>query len=130
MIEPRADQALAVVAVLLTKHFVFDFVLQTRYQLANKHAYGHPGGLQHAALHLAGTLPAFFLAPPSFRLGAVILAAEFVVHYHVDWIKEQLLRRSRWSHGDPRFWAVFGADQLIHGLGYIAIAWILTSIRW
>ncbi len=62
--EQRVGMALAVVAVLLTKHFLFDFVLQTRFQLANKHRYGHPGGLAHAALHALGTLSVFLISTP------------------------------------------------------------------
>lgn len=124
--EQHAGLALALVALLLTKHYLFDFVLQTRFQLAHKHLYGHPGGLAHAGLHVLGTLPALLLARPSLGLAAAILATEFVAHYHIDWGKEQILRRTRWGYGDGRFWAVFGADQLIHGLGYVAIAWVLT----
>ncbi len=125
--EQHAGQALAVVALLLAKHFLFDFVFQTRFQLSNKHAYGHPGGLLHAALHAVGTLAAFLIVPPPWRLGAAILAVEFLAHYHIDWGKEQILRCTRWGYGDGRYWAVFGGDQLIHGLGYVAIAWVLTA---
>jgi len=128
--EQHAGMALAVVALLLTKHFLFDFVFQTRFQLANKHVYGHPGGLAHAALHSLGTLSAFLIATPSWRVGAAILAMEFVAHYHIDWAKEQVLRRTRWSYADGRYWAVFGGDQLIHSLGYVVIAWALTVRAW
>ena len=125
--EQHADVALAVVALLLAKHFLFDFVFQTRFQLSNKHVYGHPGGLVHAGLHGLGTLTAFLVATPSWGLGAAILAVEFLAHYHIDWAKEQILRRTRWGYADGRYWAVFGGDQLIHGLGYVAIAWVLTA---
>jgi hypothetical protein len=125
--QAQTGLALIVVALLLCKHMVFDFVLQTRYQLDHKHIYGHPGGLLHAGLHLVGTAAAIAVARPSPMLLGAILAAEFVVHYHVDWIKEQLLRRSGWARSDVRYWVVFGGDQLIHQLGYILIAWFLVS---
>jgi hypothetical protein len=124
--ERHAGAALAVVALLLVKHFLFDFVLQTQFQLTNKRIYGHPGGLLHAGLHVLGTAPAFLIITPSAGLGALILGAEFVAHYHIDWIKEQILRRTRWGYGDGRFWAIFGGDQLAHGLGYLLIAWVLA----
>jgi hypothetical protein len=39
--------ALAAVAVLMFKHAVADFYLQTAYQYLNKGKYGHPGGFIH-----------------------------------------------------------------------------------
>ncbi len=125
--QAQTSLALIVVALLLCKHMVFDFVLQTRYQLDHKHLYGHPGGLLHAGLHIVGTAAAIVIARPTPMLFAGVLAAEFVVHYHVDWIKEQLLRRGGWDRSDVRYWAVFGGDQLLHQLGYLLIAVVLVS---
>ena len=125
--QPQGALVLAAVGLLLVKHFLFDFVFQTKFQLAHKHIYGHPGGLVHAGLHLVGTLAAILVFTRSAGLIAAILAAEFAFHYHVDWTKEQVLRRTGWRDPDGRYWAVFGADQLIHGLGYLAIAWALLT---
>lgn len=125
--QAQTGLALIVVALLLCKHMAFDFVLQTRYQLDHKHLYGHPGGLLHAGLHVVGTAAAIAIARPAPMLFAGVLAAEFVVHYHVDWIKEQVLRHGGWARSDVRYWAVFGADQLIHQLGYLAIVAVLVS---
>ena len=47
--EHLALLALAAVAVLMVKHALADFYLQTPYQYLNKGTYGHPGGLLHAA---------------------------------------------------------------------------------
>ena len=125
--EPQTRLALAVMAVLLAKHFLFDFVFQTRFQLANKHIYGHPGGLLHAGLHILGTLPVFMLATPPASVGVAILFGEFVAHYHLDWAKEQLLRRTGWTSTTSRYWAVFGGDQFAHGLMYLIMVWVLTA---
>ncbi len=125
--QAQAGLALVVVGLLLCKHMLFDFVLQTRYQLEHKQIYGHAGGLLHAGLHVLGTALAVVVVRPAPGLLGAILAAEFVVHYHVDWIKEQLLRRGGWDRSDARYWAVFGGDQLIHELGYVVIAWVLVS---
>ncbi len=46
---------LAAVAVLMFKHMVADFYLQTPYQYLNKGTYGHPGGFLHAGIHVALT---------------------------------------------------------------------------
>jgi hypothetical protein len=109
------------------KHYIFDFVLQTPYQFTNKGSYGHPGGIVHAGLHALGSIPALLiLAAPLGLLSAIILG-EFVVHYHVDWSKEQLVRHFHLAEPQPTFWYVFGADQLAHQLTYIAMVAIVAG---
>ena len=55
-----------------------------------------------------------------------ILAAEFAVHYHVDWLKEQINKRHALTFNDARYWSVFGADQLIHQMSYVVILGLLA----
>lgn len=113
---------LAAIAVLMLKHTVADFYLQTGYQYANKGSYGHPGGLLHSAIHVALTPFVYLvLAPGSFLLAALIALGEFVVHYHTDWLKEQLGHRYGWTPRDRAFWLALGTDQLVHGLTYVVI---------
>ncbi len=114
--------------VLSVKHTIGDYVLQTPYQVLNKGIYGHPGGLLHSTLQALLTLPVFLvLAPSSVGLGAAIIFGEFVVHYHLDWSKEQLVKRFNFTQTDPKFWYLFGLDQLGHMLTYVAIIAILVS---
>lgn len=122
--------ALASVAYLMIKHAVADFFLQTETQRRTKGVYGAPGGLTHAAIHILLTAPVFLLFP-GIGIGAVVglLAAEFVIHYHIDWAKEQIVRRNGWSAHDTRFWWAIGFDQMLHGLTYVAIAWIAAGWR-
>jgi hypothetical protein len=117
---------LVVLFILAVKHFVFDYLLQTEYQYRNKGTYGHPGGILHAGLHAFGTLPAFLVIAPSLTLGVGLVIGEFLVHYHIDWTKEQILRRRGWTYPASPFWWVFGADQLLHQLTYIGIAAVLA----
>ena len=57
------------------------------YQWRNKGFYGHPGGLLHAGIHLVLTLPVFLLLiPPSLAFAAAVVAGEYIVHYHIDWL--------------------------------------------
>ena len=58
---------------------------------------------------------------------SAIIAGEFVVHYHLDWSKEQLVNRYNFTETDPGYWHVFGLDQLGHMLTYVAIIAILIS---
>lgn len=112
--------------LLQLKHFLFDFVLQTPYQLNNKGTYGHPGGILHSGLHVATTaLILFILATPVALLIAIVVG-EFLVHYHIDWGKEQIT--SRYGSGQNAFfWRMIGLDQLLHQLTYLAIAAILYA---
>jgi hypothetical protein len=119
--------ALIAVLILLIKHLVFDFFLQTAYQYKNKGIYGHPGGILHAGLHAFGTSFLFLYVYPGDALAAQILVGEFIVHYHIDWTKEQVVKRMRLTTEDAAFWWALGVDQFLHGATYIVIAWIALS---
>lgn len=113
---------------LAAKHCLADFILQTPYQYRNKGIYGHPGGILHAAIHIICTAPVFFILPPASAFDALaILTGEFAIHYHVDWLKEQVVKRHGLVADTPGFWYALGTDQLAHYLTYIAIVWMLIS---
>lgn len=119
--------ALLAMAYLLVKHAIADYFLQTRFQWFNKGKYGHPGGLVHGALHIALTAPVFIILPPaSLGLAAAILGGEFLIHYHVDWFKERFVKARGLTPNDAWFWHAIGVDQLLHGLTYVAIVWLLA----
>lgn len=109
------------------KHYIFDFVLQTHYQFSNKGSYGHPGGILHAGLHALGSIPALLILATPAGLLAGIVIGEFVVHYHVDWSKEQIVRHFDLVEPKPAYWYAFGADQLAHQLTYIAMVAIVVG---
>jgi Protein of unknown function (DUF3307) len=113
--------------LLEVKHFVCDFVLQTAYLYRNKGKYGHPAGFVHAGLHAVGSLPAILIVTQSAGLAAAILAVEFLVHYHVDWLKLYIDKRFRLGINQSAYWMIFGADQLIHQLTYVAILAVLAQ---
>jgi hypothetical protein len=119
--------ALLAVLILLIKHLVFDFFLQTAYQYKNKGIYGHPGGILHAGLHIFGTSFLFLFVYPGVGLAAQILIGEFIVHYHIDWTKEQIVKRMQLATDNAGFWWVLGVDQFLHGATYIVIVWVVLS---
>jgi hypothetical protein len=118
---------LAAIGVLMLKHTVADFFLQTPFQYCNKGIYGHPGGFLHAGIHVALTpLVYLVIAPASLLLAASIALGEFVVHYHIDWAKEQFTRRNGYTPQTGGFWHALGIDQLLHGLTYLVIVGVLV----
>ena len=119
---------LIALAVLATKHVAFDFFLQSLEQIRNKRIYGHPDGLIHAAGHAAGTCLAFFVITPSIGVAIGIVIAEFIIHYHIDWLKEVIGFRMKLLPEQRTFWWLFGIDQWLHQLTYIGIAVVLASV--
>lgn len=116
--------AILLLALLEIKHFLFDFVFQTSYQLKNKRTYAHPGGLLHAALHGLATGIVLTILSISWPILVSVSLAESVFHYHVDWTKEHLVRRTAGVEG-AFFWVIIGLDQLLHQISYICITAVL-----
>lgn len=113
---------------LAVKHCLADFIFQTPYQYKNKGIYGHPGGLIHAGIHAALTAPLFLILPAAgIGTALAILAGEYVVHYHIDWVKEQVVKHYALVADTPGFWYALGTDQLAHYITYIVIIWILAG---
>lgn len=113
---------LVILSLLLTKHFLVDFPLQTNYQIQNKGTYGHWGGIQHSLYHGFGTAVCLVLFTPWHLVWGIVDA---VVHYHIDWAKMNINRRTGWTTADPEFWWLLGADQYLHAMTYIAIVGLL-----
>lgn len=114
-------------ALFEAKHFICDFVLQTAYLFRNKGIYGHRAGFIHAGIHVAGSLPALLVLSNNASLILAILAVEFLVHYHVDWLKLWIDRRAHLSIDRTSYWIVFGADQLVHQLTYVTFLGLLAQ---
>lgn len=118
---------LLVLTLFAAKHFVADFVLQTGWMFRNKGVYGHPGGLAHAGVHMLGSLPVLTVAGLAPLGVLLVVMAEGVVHYHIDWGKERLTRRFGTNPQDRLFWFLIGADQFLHHLTYIGM--IVIALR-
>jgi len=114
-------------ALFQAKHFLCDFVLQTSYLYRNKGIYGHRAGFIHAGLHAVGSLPAILILTREAGLIAALLTAELVIHYHVDWLKIYVDRHFRLTIQQRTYWFVFGIDQLIHQLTYVAFLAVLAQ---
>ena len=106
--------------LLIIKHFVCDFPLQYPRHYLNKGIYAHRGGIEHAGIQGLGTLIVCAL------VGAPIWYAlvDFVIHYHVDWSKNQLNAKWQLKPDNKYFWWLLGIDQLAH---YLTYAWMVAA---
>lgn len=119
-----------ILLILLTvKHLLADFTLQSRYILDHRRIYGHPAGILHVAIHLVGTLAALVIVGTPALLISAMLAVEGLVHYHLDWAKDNLVLKLGLTHEDRGYWMLLGADQMCHHLTYIGLAvwWYLAA---
>ena len=115
-------EIIVLLALLLVKHFVWDFYYQPPYMWQNKGTFGHWGGVVHSGIHAFTTfiILLFFTAP---LLALLLMLFEFVVHYLTDYAKMNINRIKGWgatTHNE--FWQLTGFDQLMHQLTYIVIA--------
>jgi hypothetical protein len=115
-------EIIVLLALLLVKHFVWDFYYQPPYMWQNKGTFGHWGGVVHSGIHAFTTfiILLFFTTP---LLALLLMLFEFVVHYLTDYAKMNINRIKGWgatTHNE--FWQLTGFDQLMHQLTYIVIA--------
>lgn len=109
------------------KHLLCDFILQTRYQVANKGYYGRSGGLIHAGCHALFSIPVLLILTRAPLLIAALALGELAIHYHIDWVKARAERLKNWTADDPAYWIAFGLDQFLHQLTYLAMAAIALT---
>ena len=110
------------------KHFLCDFLWQTPRMLSEKGRYGAQSGIEHAAAHAIGTMVVLILVFPWNIYNHIVAIAlgilDGVIHYHIDWVKQQLNRGL--TAADKMFWIWLGADQGLHYLTYILIIAIIV----
>ena len=117
----EAQAVVLLLALFGVKHFIVDFLLQRKYQYANKGRYGHPGGILHAGLHgIATALVLWLFADINWIL--MMMAFDAFLHYHIDWAKTNINTKMGWTATThDEFWWLLGLDQLLHWLTYVAI---------
>ena len=119
---------LLLLALLQLKHALCDGPFQTYRMVRQKGCYGNPAGLAHAGLHGAGSFIAVFLFGMAAIPALALAAADAVIHYHIDFAKETIVRRNGWTPDGPRFWWAFMTDQLLHQLTYLAMAFAIIRL--
>ena len=100
------------------KHFIADYLLQASWMIAEKGKLTSPGGYVHAGIHVLGSLLVLIVVRTPLLALALLLCAEFVIHYALDYSKIGYSRGIDAGHDPKRFWALHGLDQLLHQLTY------------
>jgi len=118
-----AANILLLFCLLQIKHLFADYFLQTAKMLTGRGTYLHMGRAQHAAIHALLSIPCLLVvgAPMPFTL--ILVAIEWLVHFHVDWGKARYSDTRALHPGQAHFWRAFGVDQTLHALTYIAMVW-------
>ncbi|TVP70233.1 MAG: DUF3307 domain-containing protein [Rhodobacteraceae bacterium] len=120
---------LLALALFQLKHYLADFQWQSAWMVQTKGRYGHLGGVAHAGLHGALSLPVLLLVAPSMPLLiALLVLGEVVLHYHVDWLKSRLSVGAGIDQNDSAYWHLLGLDQAAHQLTYLAIVAMLVML--
>lgn len=120
------DLGLAIILMLTIKHFVADFVIQTDWMIAEKGYYGKLGGVVHAAVHGIFTMAVLLVFAPSQAIYWAFV--DFVLHYHIDWVKMKIGEKYNYTPADKQFWFWIGMDQMLHYFTYIFIASAVVGV--
>lgn len=119
-------------ALLFLKHFYADFVNQPPYMYLNKGNWKHPGGYLHALHHavLSFVIMYFFFILYGFSIYLMLIvpAAEFVIHYLMDFTKVNICKAKGYgptTHEEWFWW--LGFDQLVHCLTYIWMGYMIST---
>ncbi|MEX0627208.1 MAG: DUF3307 domain-containing protein [Cucumibacter sp.] len=109
------------------KHFIADYLLQPRWMVQGKGSFAALGGYAHAAIHAACS--AIVLLVVSVPVGLILglCAAEFVIHYFLDFAKIHYTSGIEERREPARYWGLFGFDQLLHQLTYVVMVYSAFS---
>lgn len=124
-----ASLVIGMLVWLQFKHFVADYLLQSPWILGGKGDLRQPGGYVHAGLHAVGSLPVYFVAGLGGLAIVALVASEFVIHYVIDYAKVVYSQAHQSSTNSLAFWALHGADQLLHHLTYAGLLSAIVILR-
>jgi hypothetical protein len=108
------------------KHYIADYLWQTSLMLAGKGDLGAPGGYLHAGVHVLGSAIVLAIVRTPLAIAVALLAAEFVIHYGLDYLKA-VYGRARLEAEPKKYWALHGLDQLLHQLTYVVMIYVALS---
>jgi hypothetical protein len=120
------DSIFVILALLFVKHWYIDFVNQSMEEVVGKGIYGNAHGIMHSIKHGIGTAIVMSLFLNDFPFAVMLGFIDFVLHYHIDWLKININKKYNYTTENPKFWAWLGADQLAHSLTYLWLVWMVV----
>lgn len=118
----------ALVALLQMKHVICDGPLQTLAMVRQKSHYLRPLGLVHAAIHGLATFAVLWSFGFGWQLMATAAVIESLLHYHIDYAKENVVKLGGWTPADGQFWWAMTFDQALHHFTYLAMGFLLFRL--
>lgn len=115
------SQILLFLTLILIKHFIVDWVVQTdemANEKGNKPTLLFLHGLEHAIGSLIVAL--FFISPVK---AVMLVTMEMLVHCSIDFIKSRIMGKTKWKFPEKNFLISMGFDQFLHQITYIAFAY-------
>lgn len=116
---------LSMLVALQIKHFLADWVFQTKEETVKKGIYGHVDGAIHAGKN-AFLTALVFGAFGFWLITPLIFAIDFLLHYHIDYGKVQINDYFKLTPENKMFWVLMGADQMLHQLTYILLIFMFV----
>ncbi len=108
------------------KHMFADFYLQTPVMLVDRDQLVHPGRALHCLVHSVGTILCLLIMSVPLLPLLIVAAAEWIVHYLIDFGKGVWSERAGHTPADPSYWRAFGVDQTLHQLTYVVMVLALA----
>jgi Protein of unknown function (DUF3307) len=118
------QSGLLLLLALQVKHVICDGPLQTVQMVRDKSIYGKPNGLLHGLVHAAGCFVVLELWGLPLALVASLALLDGAVHYHIDFIKENLVKHIGWGYSDGPYWWSIITDQTLHHMTSVLLVWL------
>ena len=109
------------------KHYIADYFLQPGWMLAGKGNVFQPGGYAHAGIHAGLSLLVLLVVGTPVGLALALVAAEFVLHYGLDYAKIHYSAGVHVESRPRRFWVLHGIDQICHQITYAAMIFVVLK---
>ena len=107
--------------MLLAKHALADLLIQSIRKPGDKTNFKDPKGYLHAMDHGILTSLAIFLLTTDLASAILLGLADAVLHYSIDFVKSNIVKRKKLTTDHGVFWAIQAVDQLAHYTCYVGI---------
>ncbi len=114
-------EALVLLYMLLAKHALADLLIQSIRKPGDKTNFKDPKGYLHAMDHGILTSLAIFLLTTNLASAIILGLADAVLHYSIDFVKSNIVKRKKLTTDHGVFWAIQAVDQLAHYTCYVGI---------